>query len=586
MKKPAIIAILLIVVISVSMFNILQHKRKIGNGRPIYEATQTAFVKLDAKIIKCTASKFLLNVNLNTDKPIAPLFKNLGDLSFTITTKDNKAQKFFNQGLRLTYAFNHAEAHRSFLEASRIDSTCAMAYWGQAYALGPNINDPIPDDERKKLAYEASQKAVELSVNSTAVEQQLIKALTKRYSNTNTDLAALNKSYMDAMGIIASAFEDNPDVLTLYAAAVMNTTPWNYWDGENNPMPGVERAQKALETAFNIDNNHPGAHHYYIHLVELPYPDLAVPSAERLGDLMPGAGHLVHMPSHIFIRIGRYEEAALSNIKAVAADEDYISQCYSQGLYPLAYYPHNIHFLWSSSSFMGNSATAISAAKKTAEKVPIGEMGTLHFLQDYASTPMLAYVRFGRWNDILTIPYPGDQYKHLALIWHYARGIAFIRKHNLNEAQEELEALASLTKDRELEQIIANYTNPSSGIAKVAHKVVSGELAAAQGDFQNAISELEAAVAFEDELVYSEPTAWHVPTRQTLGAVLLSANQPEKAESVFKEDLKINRNNGWSLKGLEMSLKAQGKNSEAEKTKATFEQVWSKADIVLDRAVL
>ncbi|HHC78655.1 MAG TPA: hypothetical protein ENK46_02145, partial [Flavobacteriia bacterium] len=267
--------------------------------------------KIALNFIKCTSAKFLLS-GIDTTKQISPLFENLGNHTFTINTTRKMAQTFFDQGLRLTYAFNHAEAHRSFMEASRLDPNAAMSYWGQAYVLGPNINDTFPDDERKKKAFEAIRKAARLASNPK--EQALIKALAKRYSNDLTkDIAELNKSYMKAMAKVAEKYPQDADILTLYAAAVMNTVPWNYWDKNGNPSPNIKEAKAALERAMNINPNHPGAHHYYIHMVELPKPDLAVASADKLGGLMPGAGHIVHMPSHIYIRVGRYKDAVSVN---------------------------------------------------------------------------------------------------------------------------------------------------------------------------------------------------------------------------------------------------------------------------------
>ena len=536
--------------------------------------------------MKCTVAKYLLS-NVDTTQQIAPLFENLGNLHFGISTKDQKAQAYFDQGVKLTYAFNHAEAHRSFMEASRLDPKAAMTYWGQAYALGPNINDPMPDEERRKKSYEAILKAKNLSQNSSPKEKALIEALTHRYSGDLTiEISELNMAYMSAMEKVVEAFPDDAHIQTLYAASIMNTMPWNYWDNDGNPAPNTLKGKAALERAMILNPDHPGAHHYYIHMVELPKPDLAIPSADKLGSLMPAAGHIVHMPSHIYIRVGRYEDAVKVNQAAILADEDYISQCYSQGMYPLGYYPHNLHFLWFASTLLGNSDLAIDAAKKTAEKVPLGEMATLPFLQDFASSPLLAYTRFGKWNEILTVPYPGDQYKHLKLIWHYARGIAFVRKNNIKEAKEELEALRLMKNDPELETVVANYTNPSSSIAQIAHGVVSGEIAYAEGNTTEALEYLKQAVYHEDQLIYSEPTAWHIPVRQTLGAILLKAQKYEEAEKVYKEDLEILRQNGWSLMGLHKSLVGQGKMEEAKKIEQEYNDAWKHADISLKTSVL
>jgi tetratricopeptide (TPR) repeat protein len=355
----------------------------------------------------------------------------------------------------------------------------------------------------------------------------------------------------------------------------MNTVPWNYWDAEGNPSPNIKEAKLALETAIKLNPNHPGAHHYYIHMVELPKPDLAVSSAEKLAALMPGAGHLVHMPGHIYMRVGRYEEAVKANQDAILVDEDYISQCYAQGMYPLGYYPHNIHFLWSAASMLGASKIAIDAAKKTAEKVPLGELEESPFLQNFAVTPLLAYTRFGKWNEILTIPDPGDQYTYLKLIWNYSRGIAFVRKNNLTEAQEELDFIGS--RNKELDQ---------ENIAKVAYEVVAGEIEAAKGNLTKAIEHLEMAVKYEDELPYDEPARWYIPTRQSLGAVLLKAGKYKEAEKVYREDLVYYRQNGWSLIGLYQSLLNQGKIDEANKIKQDFDIAWKDSDIDIITSVL
>ena len=551
------------------------------------EGSKTSnYQKASFSFTKCTPTKFMLDV-VDTTQQIAPLFNNLGNLHFSISTKNERAQAFFNQGVKLSYAFNHAEGHRSFMEAARLDPNSAMTYWGQAFALGPNINDPLPDEDRKNKINEAMAKARKLASKSTAKEQAMIVALSARYSeDLSRDVAELNMAYMIAMTKVVQQFPEDANIQILYAASVMNTVPWNYWDKDGNPSPNIKEAKAALEKAMKIEPENPGGHHYYIHMVELPYPDLGVPSADQLASLMPGAGHIVHMPSHIYIRVGRYLDAVKVNQIAILADEDYIAQCFSQGLYPLAYYPHNIHFLWSSASLLGDSEIAIDAAKKTAEKVPTGELATLTFLQDFASTPLLAYTRFGKWNEILTIPAPNADIKHLNLMRHYARGIAFIRKGNIKEAQEELDAIATLKKDPELETLVATANNPSIRIANIAYELVAGELAALKGDVSNAIQHLENAVVFEDGLTYTEPAAWHIPTRQNLGAVLMNSGNYKEAEKIYKEDLDILRQNGWSLMGLHNSLKAQGKLKEAEAIKQEFEKAWEHADITIDNSVL
>lgn len=576
MKKSTITILSLLVIIVT--FIALSNKQKEPN---LKTTSQASF-----GFIKCTVAKYLLT-NIDTTQQIAPLFTGLGNLEYPITTSIPRAQEFFNQGVKLSYAFNHAESHRSFMEAARLDPNAAMAYWGQAFALGPNINDNFPDDERKKTINIAIKNAQKYAANATPKEQDLIYALSERYSDDLTaDVAELNMAYMVAMAKVVKKYPKDANIQVLYAASVMNTVPWNYWNAEGNPSPNIAEAKLALENAMKIEPDNAGAHHYFIHMVELPKPDLAVASADKLATLMEGAGHIVHMPSHIYIRVGRYLDAVKINQKAILADEDYISQCFSQGLYPLAYYPHNIHFLWSSASLLGDSRTAIDAAKKTAEKVPVGEFIELPFLQDFASTPMLAYTRFGKWNEILTIPAPSSDIKHLSLIRHYARGIAFIRKGKIDNAKKELEAISVLKADADLENIMAIPNNTTLAIAELAYEVVAGELEALKGNNSEAIAHLTEATVLEDNLVYTEPSPWHIPTRQNLGALLLKLEKFEDAEKIFKEDLAVNRQNGWSLIGLYNSLIAQDKNEEAAIIKAEFDIAWKHSDISINTAVL
>ncbi len=560
---------LTLVLVSVSTFLILVFYLKIRNQQEFKVPPKAGLT-----LTKCISTKFLLD-DVDSTRQIAPLFDHLGAHEFTIETDVPKAQVFFNQGLNLAFAFNHAESHRSFLEASRLDPTSAMTYWGQAYVLGPNINDQFPDNNRRRKAYEAIQKALQLSKNSPARERDLIMALSQRFSaDTLADIKKLNVKYMKAMTGVADTYKNDPDILTLYAAAVMNTVPWDYWDENGNPSPHVQEAKQALEKAFSLNPEHPGAHHYYIHMVELPKPDLAVPSAEKLASLMPGAGHMVHMPGHIYMRVGRYKEAVEANQAAILVDEDYISQCYAQGQYPLGYYPHNIHFLWSAASMMGNEKLSIDAAKKTAEKVSLSNLKEGRFFQNFAATPLLAYVRFGKWNEILTTPDPGDAYAYLKMIWHYARGIAFVRKENLKEAKEELQFLYDRDKDLEHENI-----------ALVAHAVLEGEISAALGDLPAAIEQLKLAVTYEDALPYDEPAVWYIPTRQSLGFFLLKAGQYKEAEEIYREDLAYYRQNGWSLMGLHVSLMQQQRLQEAQDVKHEFDLAWKYADIEIENSI-
>ncbi|MDH3244465.1 MAG: hypothetical protein OEM26_07610 [Saprospiraceae bacterium] len=513
--------------------------------------------------------------------PIAPKLEGLGDLHFKVSTDSKEAQEFFDQGYRLLYAFNHAEAQRSFQEAVRLDPNLAMAYWGQAYAVGPNINDPLPDMERQKEALKAITKAKALIDKVTPVEAALITALEARCSDKDVEQQELNEAYHQAISKVYEKYPDNPEVATLYGDAVMNTMPWDYWNPDGTPKPHTMECLAALEKAIEINPNHPGARHLYIHNIEAVDPYKAEETADVLLGLMPGAGHMVHMPSHIYIGIGRYDDAVDCNRAAVEADEEYIAACQAQGLYPLVYYPHNLHFLWAAESLLGNSKGAIESAEKVADKVQVSLAADIHFLQDFMSVPIQAYVRFGKWNDILTTPPPGEHLLHATMMWHYARGMALVRKGNLDAAEMELTAVKKIMSDPATETILAAYTNPTNNVGKVAFESLAGEIAATRGDTNKAIEHLSAAAKHEDALAYQEPAAWHAPVRHYLGALLVEAGRMADAEQVYRKDLEKNKLNGWSLFGLHQCLVAQGKREEAAKVKKKFEKAWARADIAL-----
>lgn len=516
---------------------------------------------------------------------LSPLLDDLGNFHRPVTTPDKMAQRFFDQGLTLTYGFNHAEAVRSFKEAARVDPDCAMAYWGQALALGPNINDPAPGAEREREAYAAARKAVELRVKASEVEQALIDALAKRFSDQQgKDRKELNMAYAEAMAGVHQRFPDDPDVGTLYADAIMNTMPWDYWTKDGQPKPGTEKAVAALEKVKRDYPDHPGAHHFYIHAVEASKnPDRGVPSADRLGGLVPRAGHLVHMPAHIYIRVGRYSDASDANVRAIAADEDYLTQCRSQGIYPAAYYPHNIHFLTATLAMEGRSREMLEAARKVAahhkdEMLHEEGFGFPHLLR---SIPTLALVRFGRWDEILQLPEPGPHSRYVQAIWRFARGMALQAKGQLSEARSELAALEEFAKDPALDQLKIWDLNSLGSLTRIASGVLAGEIAAREKKYDTAVRHLRRAVEEEDSLLYSEPPDWPNPPRHNLGAVLLEAGRAADAERVYREDLTRHRNNGWSLYGLAKSLEAQGRRDEAAEARKQFLVAWSKADIEL-----
>ena len=516
-----------------------------------------------------------------SDKPIAPRLTGLGKLHYPITTDSEDTQAFFNQGLRLTYAFNHAEAVRAFQEAARLDPKSAMPHWGEALALGPNINDPMPH-ERELQALAAIRKAQELGKGATEKERDFIKALAARYQDDpDADRGSIDQAYVEAMEKLYKKYPGDTEAGTLYAAALMNTMPWHYWTEDLKPRPGTEDIVRSLEAVLKKDPDHPGAHHYYIHIVEASSdPDRGVASAERLAQLMPGAGHLVHMPSHIYLRVGRYAEASDANVDAIVADEDYIAQCQAQGLYPIGYYPHNIHFLWASSTLEGRSEVALDAAIKTAAKVPVDMAKEVGALQSFLITPLFAQVRFGRWQDILTTPPPAAELDFSMGIWHYARGVAFSAKGQLERAEQELAALEKIAAQPELEDFMVNNAT-AAAILRVATRTLAGEMSHKAGSTEKAVKLLSEAVELQDALPYMEPPNWHYTVRQSLGAVLVDAGRFEEAEAVYRDDLEDFRDNGWALYGLLQALRGQGKIREADEVEARFEKAWSRADVTL-----
>jgi tetratricopeptide (TPR) repeat protein len=510
---------------------------------------------------------------------IAPRLQNLGTYTFKVSTKSKRAQLFVNQGLNLAYGFNHAEAGRAFREAARLDPSCAMAYWGQAYVLGPNINAPMtPDDEPKALA--AAQKAVSLKGKASAREKAYIDAVAKRYTGDAKDRAKNDRAFADAMHDVVKKFPDDPDAATIYAESLMDLRPWNYWLRDGQPYGDTPEIIGSLEKVLARNSKHPGANHLYIHVMEANTPEKAEAAADRLLKLMPGAGHMVHMPSHIYQRVGRYADAAASNQSAVTADEDYISQCRAQGLYPMAYYPHNIHFLYFAASADGRGQLAIDSARKTASKVSDEMLEQFPLLGIFRIVPYYALTRFGRWDEMLKEPAPADKFLYVKGVWHYTRGLAFLGKDQVDDAEKELAEVKRIAADPAL-----NYPmfspNTAAAIFAVAPEVLGGEVAARRKNFDEAVAHLDRAVRLESALVYTEPSEWHYPPRLSLGAILLAAGRAKEAETVYWDDLRHNRENGWALFGLAQALRAQGRNDEAAAAQARFDKAWTRADVKL-----
>lgn len=517
------------------------------------------------------------------DKPLAPRISGLGSLHFEITADAEGAQDFFDQGLKLLYAFNHAEALRAFDEAARQSPACAMAYWGRALALGPNLNQPM-SPENAQRAHEAITRALAARDHASEREQALIEALAHRFSAEPDDRQPQRDlDYAAAMKRVADRFPDDDDVLTLYAAALMETRPWNYWGKRGEPLEGVPEALATLETVLKRSPRHAGAIHYYIHLVEASdAPERAEAHADRLGPLMPAAGHMVHMPSHIYVRVGRYADASDVNELAIKADEGYLAQCHAQGLYPREYYPHNVHFLWCAATMEGRSQVALEAARKVTGKSCC--TGSMLALEDIAATTYYALVRFGRWDEIARLPRPEESAPYRTAMWHYARGVAFAAQGRTGEAQSELEAIRAAAADPELAEMKINFSTARETLA-IAAGIVEAEIHARSRRYPEAIRALRQAVAIQDGLTYTEPPTWHYPVRQSLGAILIEAGQPADAEAVYREDLARWPENGWSLFGLLQALRAQGRDEAARRIEERFQKAWSRADVVLTQSV-
>jgi tetratricopeptide (TPR) repeat protein len=510
----------------------------------------------------------------------APLFNDLGDFHRPISTQSELAQRYFDQGLILSYGFNHAEAYRSFKEASAQDPSCAICAWGEAYVLGPNINKPM-DDADVPAAYEASRRALANAPNASAVEQALIQALAERYaSEPVADRAALDLAYANAMREVAAAYPDDVDVQTLFAEALMDTMPWDYYEDPDTPKPATLEVLAALDRAIAADPDHIGALHLYIHTVEpSSHPERAEAAADELGPLVPGAGHLVHMPAHIYLRVGRYHDASVANEKAAASDESYITQCRAQGFYPAAYYPHNVHFLYAASAFEGRSAVSIDAARKLASGITPEIVAEVPLTEEFAPMELYALARFGRWEEIKSVEAPRAEWQYVTGVWHYVRGLAFAATGDGAQAQLELNALVAIASKPALEQLLFASGYTPSALLTIGVKVLEAQIAGTAGQWKLAALDLKEAVTLQDELPYSEPPPWYFPTREALGFALLRGGQAKQAEAVFRKQLVDTPRNGWALYGLVASLQAQNETDAAREAQVVLDDVWERADV-------
>jgi len=504
-----------------------------------------------------------------------PLYPGLGKLHMKITTGVPAAQNYFDQGLRLLFAFNHAEAARAFRAAQQLDPQCAMCFWGEAYALGPNINAPMFPDAVAP-AFAAAQRAQALAANTTPQEQALIRAIGQRYlADAAADRAALDQAYAAAMAEAARRHPTSDTVLVLYAESMMDISPWNYWQaGGAEPREHTAAMVDALERVLERNPTHPGAIHYYIHAVEAStHPEKALPYARQLARQIPGAGHIVHMPSHIYYRVGLYREALDSNIEAMAMDEKYLRQADSDPVYKGAYYPHNIHFAMVSALMGGHGKAALEAGAKLDRAVPNEAVKAFASLQPVKAAPYFSHVQFSSPDVLLSLPDPGPDAVLVKAMWHYARATAYARKALPDQAQQEADAIAALERDADFQPLLA-WSVPGKDIVRTARAVAMGRAADARGDLSGAIRYYQEAVAAQDSLPYTEPPYWYYPVRQSLGAALLRAGRLEEAESAFRTSFAKTPSNGWALRGLMEVYRQRGDTAALAATRKRFDTTW------------
>lgn len=517
----------------------------------------------------------------------APLFTGMGEYHRAITTKDAGAQRYFDQGMVLGFGFNHAEAIRSFRAAQKLDPACAMCFWGEALVTGPNINvtakgKAIMSPEEQTAAWAALEKAKAVAASKPEVERDLIDALAKRYSPTPVDdRDPFDHAWAEAIGALTQKYPDDDDIAAIYGEAWMNTMPWNYWSDATTPRPEIAPVIAKLEEIIARSPKHPLALHLYIHAMEASAtPEKAEAASDTLLTLTPGSGHLVHMPAHIYWRVGRYNDAAEANVMAAKIDEDYIAQCNAQGFYPAMYYPHNIHFLWAASSMQGQSKVAIEAARKLAGNVSLEQIDQFPTVEFFKTVPLQSLVQFGKWTEIMAEPQPRADLGFSNAIWHYARGMALANTGDVKGARDEHAKLVGLKANPKV-MVLDGNDYPASALLQIADDLLKGEIALASGANKAAIASFEAAVAGQDLLPYTEPPFWYYPTRQTLGAALLTDKRAKEAQAVFEKDLEQYPHNGWSTYGLILALEAQGKTEEAATHRQHFTPMWQFADIEL-----
>ena len=516
-----------------------------------------------------------------------PFFTGLGKIHVPLTTQSEDAQKYFDQGLALSFAFNHGAADRSFTEAAARDPNCALCYWGSALVLGPNINTPMESGNVARAQILAAQ-ADRLAATASPKEQALAAALVKRYGaeGSKGDRAALDVAYADAMRAVAAQFPDDANVLALAAESQMDVHPWNFWFVDGTSQPWTPEIVATIEKALAVDPENIGAIHLYIHALEQSQDaNRAAKYADRLADLAPMAGHLVHMPAHIYIRVGRYHDSTLNNMKATESDKSFLAACSSSyDGYKFGYAPHNWHFGWITAAIEGWSAKAIELAKGTATQFPATSMRDPNLglmVQHFYMQPAFAYLRFGRWDDVLAIPEPDQDLIYARALWHYAAGEAELGKGHVDAARAHLDTLKMLSADPVLNDAVFFNINKAVDVLAVAQAFLTADVLRRSGDLNGAIDGFETALDRETDLKYNEPPDWFYPVRHALGEAELAAGDAAGAERTYRADLAIYPENGWSLFGLGAALRAQGKNDEANAVDARFKTAWAHADVQL-----
>lgn len=538
--------------------------------RPLY---QTAVTLVAAALL--AGSAFAHDPVAIADPKVSaqevPFHNDLGNLTYAVDTHSALTQRYFDQGLRLAYAFHHAEALRSFRAAQAHDPACAMCYWGEAFVLGPNINAAMQAGAANP-AVAAVRRARPLARNPR--ERALIEALAKRYADdAQADQGARNRAYAEAMGEVVRQYPDDREIAVLYTDALMNTSPWDYWEGDGlTPKGKIGDALRTVEQVLEKNPNHPGAIHFYIHLTEASKrPERAEPYADKLAALMPGAGHLVHMPSHIYYRVGRYRDSVEVNKLAVHVDERTLKRMDAYPIYRNGYYPHAIHFVIASAQMAGDKATALEYARRLEGQIADEAAATIGWVQRILTVPYFMHAQFSTPQTILAIRDPGDRFPFVKAAWHYARGVAYAQKGDIEAARTEAANIAVINQTADLKMLLA-WGVPAPDVLRIARHVVEARIAQSGGDLKRAVQEFQTAVSIQDSLPYMEPPHWYYPVRQSLGAALLAAGQPTQAIAVLQQSLERYPNNVHALYVLQKAQAAMGDDDGARATARRIEQ--------------